>query len=303
MADKLPAEIRYRTRVRQIFPSSTPHTTTVRAYNAATDETIEIDCEQLVVATDPQTARTLLLTGTDSTPTGSTRGSGSASASATGSPPVIADVPIPPARSSICLYFGFNGPPPVTDPVLILNGDDANLSPDASTTQQSNKICVNNVCFPSVVSVDYAPAGKSLASVTIVGTEGTMGATDGELEAAARGTLRGWWGGEVDGWELLRVYRIAYAQPAQTPPYAVNRRTLVRALSAADSGASTAAVGTGSGSGSAGAVICCCGDHVGTATLNGAIASGRQAAAEVLRARATAPAASATATTDATAVL
>jgi hypothetical protein len=86
--------------------------------------------------------------------------------------------------SSVCLYFGIDGPAPgknilshisvagahppmvlstlVTDPVLILNGDNV-LFPGSPSSR------INNVCFPSSVSKAYAPEGKSLVSVTVVG--------------------------------------------------------------------------------------------------------------------------------------
>ena len=66
----------------------------------------------------------------------------------------------------------------------------------------------------------------------------------------------------VSSWKALRIYRIPYAQPAQSPPYTVNKPT-------------TVAPG-----------IHVFGDHIGTATLNGAIASGKRAAQDILSQRA-----------------
>ena len=43
-------------------------------------------------------------------------------------------------RSSTCLYFAIDGPPPMTDPILVLNGEGV-----------SESYPVNNVCFPSTV--------------------------------------------------------------------------------------------------------------------------------------------------------
>ncbi|CAI5492567.1 unnamed protein product, partial [Closterium sp. Naga37s-1] len=76
---------------------------------------------------------------------------------------------------------------------------------------------VNNLCFPSVVSPSYAPPGKTLVSVSLVGAyEDRSGA---ELEARVRTELAGWFGKEeVEGWKMLRVYRIPFAQPGQRPP-------------------------------------------------------------------------------------
>ena len=125
-------------------------------------------------------------------------------------------------RSSTCLYYGFQGSPPVLGPTLILNGENdlskiiikktkknttgksvktsvntptvgmgyglgvsvENEIDDSFTEAESKReigieesiisewdypIDINNVCFPSEVSMSYAPEGMSLASVTIVG--------------------------------------------------------------------------------------------------------------------------------------
>ena len=57
------------------------------------------------------------------------------------------------------------------------------------------------------------------------------------------------------------IYRIKYAQPDQLPPYAYGRSSVVLAPGMFQ-----------------------CGDHVGTATLNGAIDSGIRAADAVVKA-------------------
>ena len=60
----------------------------------------------------------------------------------------------------------------------------------------------------------YAPPGKTLVSVSTVGTLDEL--SDGALEAAVRTQLGGWFGADdVKGWSLLRVYRIPFAQPNQ----------------------------------------------------------------------------------------
>jgi hypothetical protein len=72
----------------------------------------------------------------------------------------------------------------------------------------------------------------------------------------------------VDGWRLLRVDRIAHAQPRQ-PPGALDPP--VRPLRQ-------------------GRRLWVCGDHRGTASLNGALGTGRRAGAEVAAALAEAAA-------------
>ena len=169
----------------------------------------------------------------------------------------LIDVPI--ARKSTCLYFGIDGPPPLSGPVLILNGD--NKLPveafDTSVNEES-RVRVNNVCFPSEVSASYAPSGKSLMSVTLVGDLEAV--PDSVLEKKTRDELSAWWGDSAYEWKLLRIYRVPYAQPAQMVPYDFVGKSIEVAKG-----------------------VYCCGDHRGTATLNGAIDSGLRTAEAILR--------------------
>ena len=75
---------------------------------------------------------------------------------------------------------------------------------------------VNNVCFPSAVAPKYAPEGKSLASVTVVGL--ADGVSDEALASSCKTQLEGWFGESVKEWSFLRSYRIKHSQPGQTPP-------------------------------------------------------------------------------------
>lgn len=94
-------------------------------------------------------------------------------------------------------------------------------------------------------------------SVTVVGA--ASGVSDEALEAAMRAQLGHWFGYEATAsWTFLRAYRIEYAQPVQTPPYSIEGRP--------------EKVSDG---------VFVCGDHRGTATLNGAIEAGRRAAKAV----------------------
>jgi phytoene dehydrogenase-like protein len=156
-------------------------------------------------------------------------------------------VPAPRSRGSICLYFSSPNPAPIDEAMLVLNGDGAGDG------------CVNNMFIPSNVAPELAPAGHTLISATIVGDE--LGRGDGEVEAAVRRQMAGWFGvPEVDEWRLLRIYRIPHSQPAQNP-----------AASYADPPASRTADG-----------VFVCGDYRGTPTINGALESGRLAAEEAL---------------------
>ncbi|WP_420450848.1 NAD(P)/FAD-dependent oxidoreductase [Ilumatobacter sp.] len=110
---------------------------------------------------------------------------------------------------------------------------------------------VLNVAVMSNVAPSYAPPGRHLVTAAL------PGAADGDLERIARTQLRGWWGGAVDRWEHLATYRIPHGQPGQSPPFSPKR-----SVALAD-----------------GRFVC--GDHRDTASIQGALFSGRRCAAEV----------------------
>ncbi len=113
---------------------------------------------------------------------------------------------------------------------------------------------INNMCFPSRISRSYAKSDAELVSVTVLGNpKGTNKA----LNTAVRAQLRSWFGSTVESWEHLRTYRIAHALPSQRPSHA----------------------SLGSAPQEPG--IFACGDYFESASINGAMASGRQAAAAV----------------------
>ncbi len=115
---------------------------------------------------------------------------------------------------------------------------------------------VNNVCVPSQVAPSYAPAGQSLISVTTLPTDGGEPDVDQVLDQ-----LRQWYGSSVDQWRHLRTYPIHYALPRQQPP----------ALEPVEK---DARVSEG---------IYRCGDYCDTASINGAMASGRRAAEAIIK--------------------
>lgn len=144
----------------------------------------------------------------------------------------------PPPRSCTCVYFAADRPP-IDEPILLLNGERSGP--------------VNNLAVMSQLAASYAPAGASLMAVTTVGISNLV---DDQLIPAIRQQLRSWFGGAVDGWRHLRTYRIPYAQPDQTPP-------------ALDSMSRPVRVRRG---------LYVCGDHRETASIQGAMRSGRRAA-------------------------
>jgi hypothetical protein len=104
----------------------------------------------------------------------------------------------------------------------------------------------------SEVAPGYAPEGRSLVAAAAPGVHGD------ELADATRSQMRGWFGAEVDGWELLRVDHIAHAQPTQIPPFHPRR-----AVRVADG-------------------LFVAGDHRDTASIQGALFSGRRCADAIL---------------------
>ena len=100
-------------------------------------------------------------------------------------------------HGTACLYFAADKPP-VTKPVLILNGDGDGP--------------VDNLCVPSAVAPSYAPEGKALISATVIGG---AEADEKELEQEVRKQLVAWFGPDAAPWRLLRIYRIRRALPAR----------------------------------------------------------------------------------------
>jgi phytoene dehydrogenase-like protein len=113
---------------------------------------------------------------------------------------LLGDREKPKSRSVTCLYFETDEPPFI-EPLLVLNGDGKGL--------------INSLCFPSNVASNYAPQGRSLVSVTIIGNPDQG---DQQLESAVRAQLKEWFGPRAEGWRYLRTYRIQHALPMQVPP-------------------------------------------------------------------------------------
>lgn len=135
-----------------------------------------------------------------------------------------------------CLYFSAPEPP-MKGNYLYLDGDNKGS-------------IVNNCCVPSEVSPSYAPVGKSLVSVSVIGTRDEM--SDAELQTSVLNELESWFGKDaVDSWSHLKTYRIPFAQPNQVPPTNLNRQLKIKKN------------------------LYVAGDHRTSATLDGALKSGR----------------------------
>ncbi len=111
-----------------------------------------------------------------------------------------------------------------------------------------------NVAVMSNVSPAYAPPGRATIAAAV------PGAADGAVEPAVRAQLRTWWGPAVDSWAHLRTDVIAHGQPTQRPPFHPKQP-----------------VSLGDG-------LFVCGDHRDTASIQGAMYSGRRCAEAVLAA-------------------
>ncbi len=110
------------------------------------------------------------------------------------------------ARKATTLYFAIPGPPPLSEPIILLNG---NLNKP-----------IQNACLPSLVNPAYAPEGQHLLSVTVLGDPAD---TDAALEAIVREQLGSWLNTDPRPWRLLRIYRIRNAHPAAQPETVVEK--------------------------------------------------------------------------------
>src|SRR5258708_22541233 len=105
----------------------------------------------------------------------------------------------PASRSVSCFYYSADEPP-VPRPLLVLNGDGAGP--------------VNNFAVMSQVAPSYAPPGKSLVSVTVLGTQQL---TDQQLSGFVIAQMKNWFAPVASSWRYLRGYRIPQPHPQQYP--------------------------------------------------------------------------------------
>ncbi len=142
------------------------------------------------------------------------------------------------SRSVSCFYYSADEPP-VSEPILVLAGARGGT--------------VNNLAVMNRVAPGYAPEGKSLVSVSVLGNPAL---TEEQLSGFVIADLKGWFGPVVRSWKLLRSYRISHAQPEQLPG---SLEPIERSVKLAPG-------------------IFVCGDHRDTASIHGAMTSGRRAA-------------------------
>lgn len=143
------------------------------------------------------------------------------------------------SRAVSCVYFAAPAAPSDTR-YVILNGTGSGP--------------VLNVAIMSNVAPSYAPAGQHLIAAAMPGEH------HGDVAAAARQQLTGWWGAQVGAWRHLATYKIAHGQPDQSPPFSPKR-----------------SVRLGNG-------VFVCGDHRDTGSIQGAMYSGRRCAEAAIQA-------------------
>jgi phytoene dehydrogenase-like protein len=100
-------------------------------------------------------------------------------------------------RATATLYFSAPKTP-LNEEIIALDGDGTSL--------------INNVCVISDVAPHYAPPGRALVSVSVLGS-----AQRPDLETAVQDELENWFGAQAASWQLLRTYRIEKALPEQLP--------------------------------------------------------------------------------------
>ncbi|MBA4064209.1 MAG: hypothetical protein C0501_10935 [Isosphaera sp.] len=150
-------------------------------------------------------------------------------------------VPDPGSNGSTALYYAA-AKPPVAEPILVLDGD--------------GKGPVNSLVVMSNAAPAYAPPGQALVSASVVGIPAE---DDAELDRRARVQLTDWFGPDVGGWRLLRVYRVPHSLPNQAAGKLDPWRRPVRLARG----------------------LYVCGDHRDNGSIDGALTSGRRAAEAV----------------------
>ena len=146
-------------------------------------------------------------------------------------------------HSVACIYYSASDPP-IQGPYLILNGDGAGP--------------INNMCVLTQVAPSYAPPNQQLISIVVLKAARS---TKTVIEQEVRAQLIEWFGGQVHHWRHLQTEMIREAQPTQLPPTLNPYSTRTKLENG----------------------LYICGDYRSTATIDGALLSGRRAAEDVVK--------------------
>jgi hypothetical protein len=150
-------------------------------------------------------------------------------------------------NSTTAFYYAAEQPP-VDEPIILLNGEGRGSGP------------VNNVAVMSAVSPGYAPPGAHLVVASVVGEAPSEAGALTRLEEAVRAHMRRWFGPVAGSWRMLAAYPLARALPLQRHAEWEQSPVLLG--------------GTGG--------VYMCGDYRETASIQGALASGRRAGEAVI---------------------
>ena len=159
-----------------------------------------------------------------------------------GAAELLPEIVVPAWRAVTCVYFSAVASP-LGEPTLMLNGAGHGI--------------VNNVAVMSEVAAGYAPVGRALVSVSILGD---AAADDASLVTQVQKELSAWFGAEVRDWRSLRTYRVRRALPVRWP---LGRGAVV-----------PEALRPG---------VWVAGDFVASASIEGAMESGERVAESILR--------------------
>lgn len=140
-------------------------------------------------------------------------------------------------RSVTNLYFSADEPP-FSEAIIALNG--------------TGRGVINNIAILSNVAPSYAPVGKALISVSV------LGVYEEDLVASVRSELELWFGPPAREYHHVRTDEIRHALPEQPP-----RRAAPGFIKIDD--------------------VYLCGDHTSTASIEGAIISGQQVASSLIQ--------------------
>jgi len=158
-----------------------------------------------------------------------------------------------------CVYFSCDKPYNAKNAILYLDGE-------LYARNNRKKTLVNNCCFPSVVSATYAPEGKHLCSASIIGVPEEQ--NDELLAEAVKTELSDWFGADVTkSFKMLKVYRIPFAQPTQTP------KAKGSGINAFEQSCESGVMKN----------VYLAGDHRDAATFDGALISGRRCVEYIIK--------------------
>jgi phytoene dehydrogenase-like protein len=113
---------------------------------------------------------------------------------------------------------------------------------------------VNHVAVMSDVAPDYAPAGRALIAVSL---KNHAAESDAVLAGQVQAELAGWWGQSVGAWRALKTVRVSRALPVRSP-------LVIEPVRPVRAG------------------VWLCGDHRASASIQGAMQSGRATADAII---------------------